>query len=153
MRVLDKRSRDRLALFYAILAFNSLLLGVIAGALSPRDALPWIYPIAGLVGYVIFAQRAMRLWRRGSTPPARSRTYRWGLTASALMLAAPGPRRSRRFSRTETRKETRHSWSRVHVLRRPRERKPDMLLLAMMILLGLLTFWAMLGFVRFCEKV
>jgi hypothetical protein len=90
MRVLDKRSRDRLALFYAILAFGSLLLGVIAGALSPRDALPWIYPIAGLVGYVIFAQRAMRLWRRGSTPPARSRTYRWSLTSSALMLAAPG---------------------------------------------------------------
>jgi hypothetical protein len=88
MRVLDKRRRDRLALFYAILAFGSLLLGVTAGALSPRDALPWIYPIAGLVAYVIFAHRAMRLWRRGSPAPARPRTYRWGLTAGALMLAA-----------------------------------------------------------------
>jgi hypothetical protein len=94
MKTLTRSRRERIAIFYALLAFAAFVAGVAGAAMAEPGSNPWIFPIAGLAGYVACASRALRIWQgRGAASLGRGAALRHRLerhvvAGFALLLLA-----------------------------------------------------------------
>lgn len=88
VKTISSKKRNRLALFYAILAAASLLAGIVTAAASQSSRYSWILALAGLVGYVLNARFAMRLWQGDRTFPRSPHSSRRALATGVLVFAA-----------------------------------------------------------------
>lgn len=84
-----RRTRDRLALLFAILAAASIGAGIFGAVATNPSSGAWLFPIAGLAGYILCAKKAMDLWQgRGRTLPRRPLPAVCIMSAGLLTLAA-----------------------------------------------------------------
>lgn len=93
MRRISQKRRDGIALRFALFAVAAILSGILGAILvSPQAGAP-VFPIAGLVVYVLSAHRAMRLWqgsRRSYPHRDLPRGRPIGVVAIAVMMVATG---------------------------------------------------------------
>lgn len=90
MRLISQKRRDRIAFRFALSAFAAIVSGVLGAIFVAPHAYASVFPLAGLVGYVLCAHRAMRLWQgsRGAYPRRESSRRRpFGAVAIAVITA------------------------------------------------------------------
>lgn len=102
MRLNVTRSNRRRAIWNGAFALLSLAVSFVLGAVVrlPREFL-WIFPFAGIIGYLIFSREAIRAWR-----PEIDRTWRAPVRGRYPHRVSSGPGVADEDSREESTSES-----------------------------------------------